>query len=209
MSTAPVKKEVSLPFLPKNVEDLVLWRKPTNSGAILGGATAAYLAYVYNPFNGFTILSYLISVVSMALFLWSHLGHFVSRSGPPVPEFLVKGVTQEQARQAADAALPVINKALGYVGVLASGKDLKTSALVVVGSYTAGRIFAFASPFTLAFVVVVLGFSLPKVYEAKQEEVDKLLALVKAKVNEGVTAFNNNVLSKIPKAQAPPAKKVE
>ncbi len=34
-------------------------------------------------------------------------------SGPPVPEFLVKGVTQEQARQAADAALPVINKALG------------------------------------------------------------------------------------------------
>ncbi|PNW83154.1 hypothetical protein CHLRE_06g308950v5 [Chlamydomonas reinhardtii] len=209
MSTAPVKKPVNLPFLPKDVEDLVLWRKPKEAGAIFGGATAAYLAYVYNPFNGFTIVSYLLSIISLALFLWSHLGHFVSRSGPPVPEFLVKGVTQEQARQVADAALPVVNKALGYVGVLASGKDLKTSSLVVVGSYTAGRIFALASPFTLAYVVVVLAFVLPKAYEAKQDEVDKVLAVVKAKVDEAVTAFNNNVLSKIPKAQPPAPKKVD
>lgn len=125
----------------ETVEDLVLWRKPKEAGAIFGGATAAYLAvsgwprtpalaptslsqdimhtrsaapgtpasihtelaqlpgptvsprldlfhpslgpthsqYVYNPFNGFTIVSYLLSIISLALFLWSHLGHFVSR----------------------------------------------------------------------------------------------------------------------------------
>lgn len=43
--------------------------------------------------------------------------HAPRSSGPPVPEFLVKGVTQEQARQVADAALPVVNKALGGCGV--------------------------------------------------------------------------------------------
>lgn len=46
-------------------------------------------------------------------------------------------------------------------------------------------------PPLLPVAVVVLAFVLPKAYEAKQDEVDKVLAVVKAKVDEAVTAFNN------------------
>lgn len=52
-----------------------------------------------------------------------------------------------------------------------------------------------------ASAAALLAFSLPKAYEAKKEEVDKVIKAVKAKVDELMAKFNEAVLSKIPKAK--------
>ncbi|KAG2486462.1 hypothetical protein HYH03_014909 [Edaphochlamys debaryana] len=202
------KKPVSIPFVPKNVEDVLLWRDVKSSALVAGGATGAFLAYTLNPFTASTIVCYLVAILSLAMFIWAQVGNFISKSGPPVPGFLKAGVSEEQAHRAVDSLLPALNKGLAFLGVLASGKDLKLSLLTMGGSYAAARVFALVTPITLAYAVVVLALSLPKVYEAKQAEVDRALAAVQAKLDELMAKFKENVLSKIPKA-SPPAKKVE
>ncbi|GFR49031.1 hypothetical protein Agub_g11053 [Astrephomene gubernaculifera] len=197
---------VHLPFVSKKVEDLALWRDVKSSGAVFGGATAAYLAFLLNPFPAVTIVCYLVAIASLAAFLWSQMGHLVGRSGPPVPALMLRGLTEEEARNIAYEMLPVVNRALATVGVLASGKDLKMSLLVACGSYAAARIFAVISPVTLAYLVLLLGFTLPKAYEAKQSEVDRAVATARAKMDE-TAAKLHEVVGRIPKAS--PAKKTE
>ncbi|KXZ54464.1 hypothetical protein GPECTOR_4g529 [Gonium pectorale] len=58
------------------------------------------------------------------------------------------------------------------------------SLLVVLGAYVGARLFAVVSPITLAFVVLLSAFTAPKAYEAKQEEVDRVLAAAKSKLDE-------------------------
>ncbi|EFJ52248.1 hypothetical protein VOLCADRAFT_103251 [Volvox carteri f. nagariensis] len=201
----PFLTQLQLPSIEAGVlavEALLFWRNPKDSGVVFGGATAAFLAYVLNPFSASTIICYAVAIASLATFLWAQMGNIVGRSGPPVPALLTRGLSEDEARKFTDAALPVLNKALATIGVLASGKDLKLSLLVVGGAYSAARVFAAISPVTLVYVVVLIAFTAPKIYELKQDEIDKVLATVKSKVNE-LTAKFSEVVSKIPKASGP------
>ncbi|GLC33413.1 hypothetical protein PLESTB_000072900 [Pleodorina starrii] len=201
---AAAKKPVHIPFVSKNVESLVLWRNPKESGIAFGSATAAFLAYVLNPFPASTVICYAVAIASLATFLWAQMGNFVSKGGPPVPAVLARGLSQDEAHKVVDAALPAVNKAIATIGVLASGKDLKLSLLVVAASYSAARVFAVIGPITLVYLVVLVAFTTPKLYELKQEEIDKVLAAAKNKFDELTTKFSE-IVSKIPKA-APPKK---
>ncbi|PNH06921.1 Reticulon-like protein B1 [Tetrabaena socialis] len=197
-----MSKRVTLPFVSKHVEELLLWSKPKDSALVFGGATLAFAAYRANPFTAATIICYAVAGACLLAFTWAQAATFVNWLGPPVPAILTHGMTEEDARKVAESARPAINKALAVVGVLASGKDLRLSLLVAFGSYLAARIFALISPLTLAYIVVLLAFTLPKAYEAKHEDVDKVVKLIKDKVHEVGAKFNETVLSKIPKAKA-------
>ena len=47
--------------------------------------------------------------------------------------------------------------------------------------------------------MVLLAFTVPKLYEFKKDEADMLFSKAHGKVKEGYTAFNEQVMKKIPK----------
>lgn len=193
-------KEISIPYVSKDVESLLLWRDVKRSGIVFGGATAVYLFILLNPLPWFTLICYALSVGTLAAFLWAQMGNFVSKSGPPVPAVLTNGLSEDDVRKYGEAVRPLANKVLGVLGVLVSGKDLKLSAMVISGAYSAARIFAVVGPITLGYLVVLLAFTLPKGYELKRDEVDGVVGVARNKLDELYGKFNDAVLSKIPKA---------
>lgn len=198
------RKPVYIPFVGRDVEDLLLWRNPRNSAILFGLATLAYVGLAYfDVVSFFSLFGYVLSIAATATFLWAQIGNFVSRSGPPVPTILTKGVTEEEARQYAVSMLPAVNRVLGTLGVIVSGKDLRLSSLVIGGSYAAARVFSVISPLTLSYLVVLLAFTLPKAYESKQDDVDKVAREVRLRLKEAYDKVNDAVLSKIPKAGQP------
>ena len=48
---------VVLPFVSKDVNDLLLWRVPAKSAAVVGGATAAYLALEWSGVSVVSIIA--------------------------------------------------------------------------------------------------------------------------------------------------------
>ncbi|GLI60028.1 hypothetical protein VaNZ11_002093 [Volvox africanus] len=199
---AAAKKQVHIPYASKDVEDLILWRNPKQSGFVFAGANLAFLAYALNPFPATTIICYAVAISSLATFIWASIGHFVSKSGPPVPALLTRGLSEDEAKKFVDAALPVVNKVLASLGVLAAGTDFKLSLGVVLGAYTFVHVFALISPVALIYIVVILAFSAPKVYELKQDQIERVLSACKTKSNELIAQFKE-VVSKIPKATPP------
>lgn len=193
-------KPVSLPNVSKPVEDLLLWRDVKKSAAVFGSVTLVFLALMLNPYPFITLLCYLLSVLSAACFFWAQFGSIMHRNGPPVPTILKEGVSEEQMRRSAETLRPLVNKALAYVSVLVTGKDLKVCVLVPVLSYCAARTFVYITPLKLAYIIFVLAFALPKAYELKQDEVDRVLRIANQKAKETYAKFNEAVLSKIPKA---------
>ncbi|GIL92320.1 hypothetical protein Vretimale_19579 [Volvox reticuliferus] len=201
-AVATEKKQVHIPFISKNVEGLILWRNPKQSGFAFAGANLAFLAYVLNPFPATTIICYAVAIASFATFIWASIGHFVSRSGPPVPAMLTRGLSEEEAKRFVDAALPTVNKVLAFLGVLAAGTDFKFSLGMVFGSYALVHLFALISPAVLIYIVVVLAFSAPKVYEMNLEQIERVASLCKTKSSELIAQFKE-VVSKIPRASPP------
>lgn len=200
---APVKP-IKLPLVSPDVEALLLWRDPKRSGLVLGGVVAVFILSCLpsaRNFPALIILCYLVTIVTATMLIWAQLGAVVSKSGPPVPPVLLNGLSDAEIRKYAEAALPTINAVLATLGVLASGKDLRLSILVITSSYTAARVFARISPFTMVFIASILLFSLPKVYELKQDEINKVVATVRAKLEELYEKVNEAVISKIPKAK--------
>ncbi|GIL65583.1 hypothetical protein Vafri_19325, partial [Volvox africanus] len=201
---AAAKKQLHIPFVSQNVEDLILWRNPKLSGIVFASANLAFLAYSLNPFPASTIICYAVAISSLATFIWASIGHFVSKSGPPVPALLARGLSEEEAKKFVDASLPVVNNILASLGVLAAGTDFKVSLGVVLGAYTFVHVFALISPVALIYIVVILAFSVPKIYELKQEQIERVVSAFKTKSNQLIAQFKE-IVSKIPRA-APPKK---
>lgn len=200
-----MSRPVSIPYVSKPVEDLLLWRDVKKTAAVFGSVTVVFLALMLNKYPFITLLCYLLSVLSAACFLWAQFGSIMHRNGPPVPAILKEGVSEEQMRRFSESLRPLVNKALAYISVLVTGKDLKICILVPVLSYFAARIFLYITPLKLAYLVFFLAFVLPKAYEVKQDEVNQVVKVANEKGHELYAKFNEAVLSKIPKA--PTAKK--
>lgn len=195
------KAHIEVPFVGKEASDLLLWRDIKKSGIVFGAATAAFAYFQFSPVGPIVHFFFLLSALTGALFIWSQAAAILSRPGPPVPALLKEGVSEEDIRSFAEHVRGPINSALATVALLASGKDLKLSLLVTVGAYLASKVFAVVPILILVYSVFFLAFTLPKAYEFKKDEADQVLSLVRTKVNELIVKFQDNVLSKIPKAK--------
>lgn len=208
MSTPPPSNRVSLP-VDNAVEELLLWRNPVQSGAVLGGVTFLYVLLTWTNRSLISLVSMLAALLVATSFVWSALASWLNRPGPPVPQLLREGVSESQVKSLVESYTPMVNKGLALLYRIATGKDVVLTVQVISVLLVVGKLGKIFSVLTWAFVVVLLAFSVPKLYEIKKPEIDDAVATGHARTKELYDQHVAPHVAKIPRASsATPARKV-
>lgn len=188
---------VHLPVGNESLEKLLMWRDPRASGLILAAATGLYLIVLGNISTAW-LLSTLSLIVVVGSQAWSKAAPMLKRSGPPVPSIFHTGVSEVDAHKFADSVRKPLNDALATVGLVLTGKSGRLSTLVTSGLLLATWLFRYISFPTLAYVVVVTAFTVPKLYEANKDKVDRVLSQLQSKSKDAYAQFGEKVRAHVP-----------
>lgn len=167
-----VAQRVSLP-VDNRVEALLLWRVPLDSLVVLLLATAAYVFLVWSNRSLVSLLATLAAITVGVCFVWSNLAAFLNKPGPPMPRLLVEGVSETSVKNTADQYTPMLNRCIALAHRMLTGKDVVLTGKVLSVLYVVSRLGKVFSVLTWAYVVVLLSFSIPKLYELKKPEIDR------------------------------------
>eukprot|EP00877_Chromochloris_zofingiensis_P010913 jgi/Chrzof1/6075/Cz17g08010.t1 len=124
------------------------------------------------------------------------------RTGPAdaLPTIFKTGIDDATARNLADKARVFLNDCLALLARILSGTDVALSVRTAAILWVVGYVGRFITPVGMLYTVVVLLFTLPKLYEMRKDDVDRGVELarqnlatnyetVKGKVNEAVARF--------------------
>lgn len=195
-----MRPKLSLPVKDKRIEDVLLWRDPKKSGIVLGGITAVYLLVHSISYNPVVVLANLAQLAVIACFLWNLVAGFLKKPGVPVPDFVKKGVSEAEAKDAAARYSVYVNKALATVERVISGKDVVLTLQIAGALFVVARVASIVSPLTLAYLGVVCLFTLPKLYEMKKDEIDTHITKAKDNYNNVYSKHVDPLVKKIPRA---------
>lgn len=190
---------LSLP-VDRKVEDLLLWRDPRKSGIVLGLTSALYFLLEWSHYNVVTLLANTGLIAVSAAFLWSVIANLTHKPGPPVPVLLKEGVTESQVRGFASDVTPLINKALAFAYRLASGKEVVLSLQVVVALFVVSKLGGWFTLLGWGYFLVLLAFTVPKVYELKKPEIDAQVSNMHAQTKKIYDQHLDKYVQKIPRA---------
>lgn len=122
-----------------------------------------------------------------------------------MPAVLKEGISEAQLRAYAERAAPMINRVLTLVRTVLTGSNPVLSGGVVAGLLAIAFLAARISLLTACYIVIVLLFTLPKLYEMRKDQIDAGLDAGRAKATEVydkyVASSLKNVDKYIPKAQ--------
>lgn len=182
------------------VEDILLWRDTKKSGAALAVVTAVFSVVQFAKFNVISAWCYSTMALILGAFLWNAFANFTHRPSVPVPAVLKEGVTEAQAKAAAEKATVYVNKFLSYVDRLVTGHE-PALLLVVLGALWALAWLATAVsvPATL-YVLVLLAFTVPRLYENYQDEIDAAVDKLRKQATSIYDKYLHKYASKIPRA---------
>lgn len=119
----------------------------------------------------------------------------------PVPAVLKHGVTEEEAKAAAEKATVYVNKALAFLKRLFLASDPLATAQTAGVLYGIARVAAVVSPLTVAYTLVVLAFSLPKIYELRRHQIDEVVATLRTHATKLYDQYLRRFVSQIPRAR--------
>ncbi|CAK9328812.1 unnamed protein product [Citrullus colocynthis] len=176
--------------------DVLLWRDKKASAAVVGGATIIWAFFEVLQYHLLPILCYAFMLVIALLFLWSNAHIFIYKSPPHLPEVSIK---EEPLLQVASAARIEINRAIGMLRDIASGRDVKKFLAVVVGLWVLSVIGNWCNFLTLFYIAVVLLHTVPVFYEKYKDKIDSLAEKIVAESKKKYAIFNEKVVSKVPK----------
>lgn len=201
MASATPSK-VSLPLKNKQLEELLLWRDVKKSGIALGGATAAFLLLQFAHFNAISSAAYALISLILGCFLWNNIASFTHKPPVPVPRLLREGLSEAEVKGYAEKATVYVNKGLAYTHRLATGKDAALSGVAIAFLYAVAKLSGVFSLIGLAYTVVLAGFSLPKVYELKKEEIDHAVDNARKQLTTVYDKYLHKYASMIPRASS-------
>ena len=136
-----------------------------------------------------------------AAFVWNNVAAFAGRStGFPVPGFLKTGVTDAQARAAAEAGTVYLNRALAAAYRLVAGRDVVLAAQASAALWLVGRVASWFTSLGLIFVSAVLAFSGPKIYELRKADIDGAVAAAASQGKAHYAKFVQPYVAKLPRA---------
>eukprot|EP00887_Chlorella_sp_A99_P006852 scaffold2.g6852.t1 len=182
----------------ERVEDVLMWRNPVHSGAALGGATAAFAVLRFGQLNLIVATSWALLAVVLGAFAYNKVAGFTGRPPLPVPRFVQEGVSEAQLKGYAEKATALINRVLPIVYRLLRGKEPALTFVTAICLYVVARLAGLFSLLGLAFFLVLFLFSVPKVYELKQAEIDKVVALLQEQISK-VLGKVQPILARIPR----------
>lgn len=189
-------------FVGTDVSELLLWREPLKSGAALVGATALYVLLEWTTWSLVSILSTVAFFAIILSFIWASIAGFLNKAGPPVPSILREGVSEGQVKHLVEEFTPLLNKGLALAYRLATGKDFALSAQAAFVLFVVSKLSSRISVLSTAYLVVLLAFSAPKLYELKKTDID---TTAKETYSKAAALYEQHVaplVAKIPRASS-------
>ncbi|CAN6914228.1 unnamed protein product [Brassica oleracea] len=175
--------------------DIFMWKDKKMSGGVLGGATAAWVLFELMEYHLLTLLCHVMIVVLAVLFLWSNATMFINKSPPKIPEV---HIPEEPILQLASGLRIEINRGLSSLREIASGRDLKKFLCAIVGLWVLSIMGGWFNFLTLAYIALVLLFTVPLVYDKYEDKVDPLGEKAMIEIKKQYAVLDEKVLSKIP-----------
>eukprot|EP00884_Botryococcus_braunii_P012152 jgi/Botrbrau1/20938/Bobra.0135s0066.1 len=172
-----------LPFVSSQVEDLLLWRSLEKSGAVVAAATVLYLLVELTGISLVSLLANLLLALIVVSFVWNNLATFAGSPTMPVPELIKNGVKDSDVKAFADQATTYVNKGLGFLFRLLSGKDIVLVGKVALALLVISKVSSYFTSLGLLYTAFILAFTLPKIYELKKPEIDSFVTKSKDQLN--------------------------
>lgn len=199
MSQVGQRQRLNLP-VDNNLEALLLWRDPAKTGSVFAAITILYLLLEWSHFSLLTLIANTLGIAVAAAFLWNNLAQFINKPGVPIPAVLQHGISDNQSKMYAQQLTSGINQLLGFARRLILGKEVVLSVEAAVVLYTIGKIGNYFSTLGLIYTVVLLIFTLPKVYELRKHEIDSVANQVVNQSKQAYSQYGAPYVNKIPRA---------
>ncbi|KAK8657235.1 hypothetical protein V6N13_035486 [Hibiscus sabdariffa] len=149
--------------------DIFLWRNKRSSASVLGGVTAFWFLFEVLDYHLITLACHILILSLSVLFLWSNASNFINNSPPAIPEVVIQ---EKCLLKAASCLTTEINRAAIVVRTIATGKDLKAFLGAVAGLWFVSILGSCFNFLTLVYVVFLLLFIVPVLYEKYEDKVD-------------------------------------
>jgi len=180
------------------VLDLIYWRNPRKSGTVFGVTLLLLLSFVY--FNIITVFSYLgliILAATLGYRVYMAVTATVNKTEQknPFQPYLEKHVDlpQERAHEHVDNVLKYVKDLLSHLRRLFLVENICESvkfglflwSLTYVGEYVSGT--------TLIILAFIGIFTLPKIYETNQPQIDHYYKMVEEKTKPTVDTLKQQL----------------
>ncbi|KMZ66426.1 Reticulon-like protein B1 [Zostera marina] len=175
--------------------DVILWRNKQLSGSIVGCVTFIWCLFEWLNYHLLTILCYSLMLLLAILFVWSNASSFFKRAPPRFPNSIV---SEETFLCIAQRVRYEINEAFITFQYVASGKDLKTFLMVIAGLWILSIIGSWFNFLTLFYIVFVLLYTLPVLYEKYEDYVDRVGEKALVELDKQYQVLDAMILQKIP-----------
>lgn len=169
--------------------DILYWRDPKNSGAVFGvGLVILFSLTVFSVISvvAYTLLFTLLA--SLTFRVYKNVMQAVNKTddGHPFKEYLEVDITpnQEKAHEIADQILSHFNCFVNRMRSVLLVEDYVESFKYLFMFWALTFIGAWFNGMTLVILAYIGAFSLPKVYEMNQAQIDHYINMVVSKINE-------------------------
>jgi len=171
------------------VSELVYWRDPKKSGAVLGAVLVVLLSLTFLSLISviaYTSLAVLSGTLAFRVYKTVLQAIQKTQDGHPFKEYLEAEVTvpNEKAQEVSSAVISYLNNAALKLRSLFLVEDFVDSAKFGAVLYLLTYIGAWFNGLTLVILGVIALFALPKVYETNKTIIDQYLDLIAAKFSE-------------------------
>uniref|UniRef100_A0A1D1Z5C5 Reticulon-like protein n=2 Tax=Anthurium amnicola TaxID=1678845 RepID=A0A1D1Z5C5_9ARAE len=176
--------------------DVLLWRNKKISFGVLTGATAIWVLFEWLNYHFLTLVCFALVVGMLIQFVWSNASGLMNRSPSQVPRLVLP---DELFVNIGMVIGTEINRFLGFLQDVASGRSLKQLIMVVAGLLAAAVIGSWCNFLTVFYIGFVAAHTLPVLYERYEDQVDDFMYNVFGQLQQQYRRLDEGVLSKIPK----------
>jgi len=175
--------------LDPRVVELIYWRDVKKTGITFGSLLVVLLSLAY--LSLITVVAYTSLALltgTIAFRVYKNIMQAIQKSGEghPFKEFLEldTSLPSDKVHEATDVIVGQINSTVGELKRLFLVEDLVDSVKFGCLLWCLTYVGAWFNGLTLVILAVVSLFSLPKVYEQNQAQIDQYVGLVRSQVND-------------------------
>ncbi|KAM7268823.1 hypothetical protein ACFE04_010989 [Oxalis oulophora] len=178
------------------VADLMLWKKPQLSAAILIGVTIIWFLFEVVEYNFVTLMCHLAITIMLILLIRSTGAEFFNWSRPKTPDMILQDPAYKEFITNVNV---LFNRFLKSFLNIACGRNPAKFFVSIVVLYLLSIIGSHFDLVNLIFSGFLCLGTLPILYEKYQEDVDKLVWKMKKEMKKTFKRLDSKVFNKIPR----------
>ncbi|CAL9047365.1 reticulon-like protein B16 [Musa acuminata AAA Group] len=176
--------------------DVILWKRRWISIAVMIGATIGWFLFERSGLSFLTICSDILLILIVIQFARANSAVLLDKQLQPLPELVL---SEEMVNNAAASFRVKINNMLMMAHDITLGKDFRIFFQVVVILWLLSVVGSFFSFFTLAYIGIIVSFTIPALYDKYEDRVDRYAGMVHRKISKHYKIVDENVIRRLPR----------